>query len=125
MNRILQTTWKVLLVTFGLIPLIAGIDKFFHVLVDWDMYLSQTFAAIIPFEVSTTMAIVGIIEIIAGLIVFIRPRVGALMVMVWDLLIVVNLLFGGFYDIAVRDIGLSVGAFALWQLSRIRHAGGF
>ena len=91
---------------FAALPVIAGADKFFHV-----EYL--------PVTGHTFMLAVGVIEIVAGLLVAIRPRIGALIVTLWLWGIIVNLLLAsGFYDIALRDFGLSLGALALARLSR-------
>ncbi|MGH7583470.1 MAG: hypothetical protein ACREL5_09615, partial [Gemmatimonadales bacterium] len=101
------------------LPIIAGIDKFLHVLTDWDAYLSPAFARVSPLSVHGTMLVVGVIEIVAGLVVAFRPRFGAYLVAVWLVGIIVNLLLlGAHYDIALRDLGLLIGAVALGRLSR-------
>jgi hypothetical protein len=104
---------------FAALPVIAGVDKFFHFLVNWDLYLAPIVTQYLPVTGHTFMLAVGVIEIVAGLLVAIRPRVGALIVMLWLWGIIVNLfLVPGFYDIALRDFGLSLGALALARLSR-------
>ena len=111
--------YVILLVGFTVLPIIAGFDKFFHGLVNWDMYLAPRVERSLPFSGHTFMLIVGVIEIIAGLIVALRPRIGAYIVTLWLWGIVVNLLLiPSFYDIALRDFGLSLGALALARLSR-------
>jgi hypothetical protein len=98
---------------------LAGGDKFFHLLVNWDQYLAPFVTRILPVEGHTFMLIVGLIEIAAGLLVAIWPRVGAYVVALWLWGIIVNLLMvPGFYDIALRDFGLSLGALALARLSQ-------
>ena len=104
---------------FVLAPLIAGIDKFLHLLVNWDMYLAPWIARLSPTSGHSLMLLVGVVEIIAGLIVAFKPRVGAWIVFAWLWAIIINLLsYPGFYDIALRDFGLSLGALALARLSR-------
>ncbi|MEO6420568.1 MAG: hypothetical protein ABIP39_14235 [Polyangiaceae bacterium] len=99
-------------------PVIAGADKFLHVLTNWDAYLSPTFAKISPLSTHGTMMVVGVIEILAGLIVALRPRIGAYVVAAWLAGIIVNtFLLGRGYDIALRDFGLLLGALALGRLS--------
>jgi hypothetical protein len=111
--------YVILHVGFAALPVIAGVDKFFHLLVNWDQYLAPIVAQYLPVTGHTFMLAVGVIEIIAGLLVAIRPRIGALIVALWLWGIIVNLfLVPGFYDIALRDFGLSIGALALARLSR-------
>jgi hypothetical protein len=106
-------------VGFIALPIIAGVDKFFHRLVDWDMYLAPQVTQIVPLSAHNFMLIVGVIEIAAGLLVAIRPQIGAYVVALWLWGIIVNLLIiPGFYDIALRDFGLSLGALALGRLSQ-------
>jgi hypothetical protein len=104
---------------FTVLPIVAGLDKFFHVLVDWDSYLAPVVTRMLPFSGHTFMLVVGVIEIGAGLLVAFRPQIGGYVVMLWAWGIIANLLlFPGFYDIALRDFGLSLGALALARLSR-------
>ena len=105
---------------FVVAPVVAGLDKFFHLLTDWDMYLSPFAARMLPASISIHqfMYAVGVIEIIAGAIVAFKPRIGAYIVTLWLWAIIINLLMlSGFYDIALRDFGLSLGALALGRLS--------
>jgi hypothetical protein len=111
--------YQILHIGFALLPLIAGLDKFFHILTNWDMYLAPIVSDTLHVAPHTFMLIVGVIEIVAGVIVAVWPRVGAYIVMLWLWGIVVNLLLiPGYFDIALRDLGLSVGALALGRLSR-------
>jgi hypothetical protein len=108
-----------LLVGFAALPVIAGLDKFFHLLVNWDQYLAPLATRIVPVTTHQFMLAVGVIEIAAGLLVASRPRIGAYVVALWLWGIIVNLfLVPGFYDIALRDFGLSLGALALARLSK-------
>jgi uncharacterized membrane protein YphA (DoxX/SURF4 family) len=109
---------SILRLTYGLVPIVAGADKFTDILVNWDQYLSPAVANVLPFSAHTFMLIVGIIEIVAGLIVLIKPRVGSIIVCLWLIGIAVNLLFTGqYFDVAVRDAVMSIGAFSLFTLT--------
>jgi hypothetical protein len=114
-----RQAYLILYAGFTLLPILAGLDKFFHLLVNWDMYLAPLATRILPVSAHTFMLIVGVIEIVAGLLVFFRPQIGAYVVALWLWGIIMNLLLiPGFYDIAVRDFGLSLGALALARLSQ-------
>ncbi|HEY1024968.1 MAG TPA: DoxX family protein [Sphingobacteriaceae bacterium] len=103
--------------TYGLVPIVAGTDKFFHLLVNWDQYLAPIVTDILPLSVNTFMTIVGIIEIVAGILVLVKPRVGSLIVGIWLIGIAINLvLTGQYFDIAVRDAVMAIGAFCLYIL---------
>ncbi len=103
---------------FTLAPIVVGADKFSDVLVNWDRYLAPSIAGLSPFGVHETMYLVGVVEILAGLLVAALPRLGAPVVSLWLLGIIVNLLLiPGYYDVAVRDFGLFLAALALWRLA--------
>jgi uncharacterized membrane protein YphA (DoxX/SURF4 family) len=103
--------------TYGLVPIAAGADKFMHLLTDWDKYLAPAIANILPMQPHTFMSIVGIIEIVAGVLVLIKPKIGSLIVGLWLIGIAINLLLTGqYYDVAVRDIVMAIGAFSLYML---------
>src|SRR5690554_630780 len=96
---------QILKYTYGVVPIVAGLDKFTNILTNWTQYLSDGVVAMLPVEASTFMMIVGVIEIIAGALVLFRPREGAYLVSVWLLAIALTLLFSWSYvDVAVRDI---------------------
>lgn len=96
----------------------AGIDKFFHVLADWTIYLAPIVPQTLNISAHNFMMGVGVIEIIAALIVLFKPRIGGYIVSAWLMGIVINLLLiPGFYDIALRDFGLALSAFALARLA--------
>jgi uncharacterized membrane protein YphA (DoxX/SURF4 family) len=104
---------------YAVLPILAGLDKFTHVLVDWPRYLSPRVAGMLGLAPQTFMWAVGVIEIVAGLLVAFTPRFGAWVVAAWLVGIIVNLLLlPGYYDIALRDVGLAVGAIALALLAR-------
>jgi uncharacterized membrane protein YphA (DoxX/SURF4 family) len=122
-DKRLNVAWWALKIGLGLGPIIAGIDKYFNKLTDWGMYLSPLATKAVPVSASTFMHAVGIIEIIAGLIVLSRKaKLGSYIVMAWLLAIAVNLCTTGmFYDLAVRDVEIAIGAFALSQLTAVRE----
>jgi DoxX len=119
----LDVSWWALRVALGLTPIIAGLDKYFNKLADWGMYLSPMATKVIPIRASAFMHVVGVVEIAAGVIVLSRwTKIGSYIVMFWLIAIAVNLLTTGmFYDLAVRDLVVAVGAFALAQLTAVRE----
>jgi uncharacterized membrane protein YphA (DoxX/SURF4 family) len=115
----LNQSWWSLRITYGLVAFLAGLDKFFHVLTNWDNYLSPAVTSLVPVSAPTLMHVVGIVEMAVGLLILTRwTRIGAYIASVWLLCIAFNLvLTGSFFDVAVRDVALSVGAFTLARLS--------
>jgi hypothetical protein len=115
-----RQAFQILRIGFTVAPILAGLDKFFDVLVDWDKYLSPMANNVLGGHGHQFMLVVGVIEIIAGIGVFLKPRVFAYVVAAWLLGIILNLLsIPGYYDIALRDLGLLLGALALGRLSQI------
>jgi uncharacterized membrane protein YphA (DoxX/SURF4 family) len=119
----LNDSWWALRIALGLMPIVSGVDKFFNKLADWGMYLSPYATKVVPVSVPTFMHMVGIVEIFAGVIVLSRwTKIGSYIVMVWLIVIAANLMTTGmFYDLAVRDLEIAVGAFALSQLTTVRE----
>lgn len=114
--RQVQQTLKL---TFGIVPIVAGLDKFTNLLTNWTDYLGNN-SSLIPLDPLVFMKVVGIIEIIAGIIVLIRPLIGAYIVMTWLICIALQLLIGGHYfDVAVRDLVMAIGAYTLAQLTKL------
>jgi hypothetical protein len=112
-----QAFW-LLRVGFVVAPILFGLDKFFNVLVDWQIYLAPQINDVIPGNAHQAMLAVGVIEIVAGLVVAVRPRFGGYLVAAWLGGIIINLLVqADFYDIALRDFGLLVAALALARLA--------
>jgi hypothetical protein len=110
--------YQLLHFAFIVAPIVAGADKFVHLLVNWDQYLAPSIAALLPISGHAFMLIVGVVEIVAGLIVAFRPLIGGYIVAFWLWGIIINLLLvPGYFDIALRDFGLSLGALALARLS--------
>jgi uncharacterized membrane protein YphA (DoxX/SURF4 family) len=126
MDHRLNTAYWVLRIGLGIGPFVAGLDKFFNFLTDWTMYLSPLATRVVPISASTFMHIAGIIEMIVGLAVLAGfTRMGAYVVMVWLIAIAANLVTTGmYYDLAVRDVEIALGAFALACLAEVRESAG-
>jgi uncharacterized membrane protein YphA (DoxX/SURF4 family) len=118
----LNSSWWALRLTYGLVPIVAGLDKFTNLLARWTDYLSPIVTRVLPISPSTFMHFAGVVEIAAGVLVLTRyTRYAAWVVGAWLLLIAANLLTTGHYlDIAVRDVVMSVGAFVLARLSMLK-----
>lgn len=114
---VFQGLW-LLRITFTVAPMVFGLDKFAHVLVDWDRYLAPEFVDLLPGNAHQLMYAVGVIEIVAGLAVAVRSCFGGYLVGAWLALIIANLLLqADYYDIALRDFGLLVSALGLARLA--------
>jgi hypothetical protein len=112
--------FRILQAVFVIAPIFAGADKFFHILVNWDQYLAPLVPTLTGIPAHTFMLGVGVIEIIAGILVAIKPRIGSAIVAAWLAGIIVNLLLiPGYFDIALRDFGLCLSAIALFRLSSL------
>lgn len=113
---------------FTVAPILFGLDKFSNLLTDWTGYLAPVVPGALHLPAQTVMYAVGVIEIVAGILLALRPRIGSLVVAAWLVGIIVNLLIlGAFYDVALRDFGLFVGALALNRLATaaaVRQPGG-
>jgi uncharacterized membrane protein YphA (DoxX/SURF4 family) len=122
-SRLNVACWT-LRVGLGVGPFLAGLDKFFNRLTVWDMYLNPAIPALLHVSPATFMHLVGVVEMVAGILVFTRfTRYAAYIVMVWLLAISASLVAQGlFLDIAVRDVELALGAFVLAKLTEIREA---
>jgi uncharacterized membrane protein YphA (DoxX/SURF4 family) len=123
-DKRLNASWWALRIALGVVPILSGIDKYFNRLTDWGMYLSPYVTKMIP--APAFMHVVGAVEIVAGVMVLSRwTKIGSYIVMLWLIGIAINLLTTGmFYDIAVRDLEIAVGAFVLSQLSTVRESYG-
>jgi hypothetical protein len=120
-----QSFW-LLRVGFTVAPIVFGADKFANVLVNWEKYLAPWIHHLSPLSATHTMHVVGGIEILAGIAVAVKPRYGAYLVAAWLAGIIVNLLtYPGFYDVALRDFGLMLGALTLARLASIYDPPGF
>lgn len=120
MNSNVQFVKNLLKFTFGLVPIVAGLDKFTNILTNWSQYISEGFAGMLPFEPSTFMMVVGVIEIVAGVLVLTKTKIGAYVVSTWLVAIALTLIFSWSYiDVAVRDLVMAIAAFSLAKLSEL------
>lgn len=119
----LNSAWWALKIGLGVGPFLAGLDKFFNLLTNWQMYLSPSVERLLPISGGTFMHIVGIIEMVVGIAVLTRwTRLGAYVAMIWLIAIAANLVSTGiFYDLAVRDLEIAIGAFTLARLTEFRE----
>ncbi|HEX8171585.1 MAG TPA: DoxX family protein [Thermoanaerobaculia bacterium] len=123
MDQRIDNVWWILRVTFGLCAFLAGLDKFFGLLVDWQQYLSPLAKSVLPIAPDVLIQIVGAIEMMVGLAILsgIATRLGAYVVTGWLMLIALELVTNGkYFDIAVRDVVMALGAFSLAKLSEVR-----
>jgi uncharacterized membrane protein YphA (DoxX/SURF4 family) len=112
--------FTLLRIGFTVAPILFGLDKFTNVMVDWSTYLAPWINDILPGSADQAMYVIGVVEIVAGLAVALRPRYGALLVAAWLGGIIFNLLtYSGYYDIALRDFGLMLGALTLARLATV------
>ncbi|HEX5760684.1 MAG TPA: hypothetical protein VF121_15965 [Thermoanaerobaculia bacterium] len=113
-----QQAFRILHFGFTVAPIVAGLDKFADILTDWTRYLAPLFPQLLGVSPETFMLGVGVIEVVAGVLVAIKPRIGGYVVAAWLLGIIVNLLMlGEYFDVALRDLGLMLGALALARLA--------
>jgi len=116
----LTGTFNLLKYTFVVVPIVAGADKFTNLLTDWSQYLNPSIAGLLPLSTVTFMMIVGVVEIIAGLIVLKKPEIGGYIVAAWLTLIALTLLLGfNYIDVAVRDLVMAISAFAMARIASI------
>ena len=122
-RRVVDSVWWTLRMSFGLVPLLAGLDKFFNLLAPWPKYVAPAVAHVLPFSPQHFMYIAGIIEIVAGLAMLLSPwtKAFAFVIAAWLAGIALNLVAGGFYDVAVRDLVMAVAAISLGRLTDVVH----
>ena len=120
----LNQAWWILRIALGLGPFLAGLDKFFNLLTNWSMYLSPIAERLLPFSGTEFMKIVGIVEMLVGLAILTRwTRIGSYIAAIWLVMIAINLVSTGmFYDLAVRDVEIAIGAFTLARLTEVRDS---
>ena len=117
-NSFPQPVFNVMRITLSVVPVVAGLDKFTNFLTHWEQYLHPALVKVLPFSPHVFMMIVGVIEIIAGIIVWIKPGIGGYIVAAWLSAIAVSLLAGGTWlDVAVRDLAMAVSAFSLAKMT--------
>jgi hypothetical protein len=122
MDTRLTVPWLGLRIGIGLTATLAGLDKFLNLLADWARYVSPLAAAVLPFSTDTFMTIVGVVEIAVGLSILAGwTRIGAYVASAWLIGVAVNLALAGFFDVAVRDVVMSLAAFTLARLAETRQ----
>ena len=125
MEQKLGTPYVALRWTYGLVPLLAGLDKFFNLLADWSSYLSPAVASTLPVSPTTFMYFVGVVEMAVGIMVLTRwTKVGAYLAAAWLTAIAANLVVAGSLDVAVRDLAMAVGAYTLARLAELQEPAG-
>ena len=119
LQQTIKPTFNLLKLTFGIVPIVAGLDKFTNLLTNWEQYIDPNIGSLLPFEGHTFMMIVGVIEIVAGVIVLKKPEIGGYIVAVWLTLIALTLLAGfNYVDVAVRDLVMAISAFAMARMAK-------
>lgn len=119
-KQALKKIFNLLKYTFVIVPIVAGADKFTNLFTHWEQYINPSIAGMLPFSASVFMMIVGVIEIIAGIIVLKKPEVGGYIVAAWLTVIALTLLMGfNFADVAVRDLVMAISAYSMTRLSKI------
>ena len=118
----LNSPYTALRLTYGLVPLLAGADKFTNLLTDWPKYLSPQLAGMLGSSTPLFMHVIGVVEMLVGLMVLTRwTKIGAFVATAWLTLIAVNLVMVGQFDVAVRDLAMAVGAFTLARMEQVRE----
>ena len=118
--KLSEVYWPLRL-AYGLVPLLAGLDKYTNILANWERYVSPLAASILPMSVESFMHIIGVVEIVVGLAVLLGwTRLGALVAMGWLVVISLNLLLAGYLDVAVRDLVMAIGAYTLCMVAAER-----
>lgn len=119
LNQALKPGFTLLKLTFGIVPIVAGLDKFTNVLTNWEQYLHPGLAGMLPFSAHTFMMIVGVIEIAAGILVLKKAELGGYVVAAWLTLIALTLLAGFSYvDVAVRDLVMAISAYSMARMAK-------
>lgn len=119
-KQITKQVFNTLKFVFVIVPVVAGLDKFANILCQWTQYINPALLNLLPFSGETFMMIVGVIEIIAGILVLLNPKTGGFVVSAWLALIALTLIAGwNFVDVAVRDLVMAISAFSMSKLSSI------
>lgn len=120
LQRGIKAIFSLLRITLGIVPIVAGLDKFTNILTNWEQYLNPVLVQILPFSAHTFMMVVGVIEIIAGILVLRRPAIGGYVVAAWLTAIALSLLVSfSFVDVAVRDLVMAISAFSLAKMAKL------
>jgi hypothetical protein len=119
LQQAIKPTFNLLKLTFGLVPIVAGLDKFTNLLTNWEQYINPSIGGMLPFSGHTFMMIVGVIEIVAGIIVLKKTEIGGYVVSAWLALIALTLLASFSYvDVAVRDLVMAISAFSMARIAK-------
>jgi len=119
LQQAIKPTFNLLKLTFGLVPIVAGLDKFTNLLTNWEQYINPSIGGMLPFSGHTFMMIVGVIEIVAGIIVLKKTEIGGYIVSAWLALIALTLLASFSYvDVAVRDLVMAISAFSMARIAK-------
>ena len=119
----LETPRLALWLAFGLVPLVAGLDKFTYLLTDWSQYLAPVVRSVLPIAPKTFLSIAGVVEILVGLAILTRwTEIGSYVAAAWLTLVAGNLVLAGYFDVAVRDLVMAVAAFTLARLTAVHRA---
>lgn len=119
-NQSLTQTFNLLKYTFGIVPIVAGADKFTNLLTNWEQYVNPSIASLLPFSASVFMMIVGVIEIVAGIIVLKKTEIGGYIVAGWLTAIAFTLIVGfNYVDVAVRDLVMAIAALSMARISKV------
>jgi uncharacterized membrane protein YphA (DoxX/SURF4 family) len=122
-TKLTDFPYRALRIAFGVVPFLAGLDKFFNLLTHWEKYLSPAMRSVLPVTPATFLHAVGLIEMVVGLAILTRwTRLGSYVAALWLVGIAVNLLLAGYYDIAVRDVVMAIAAYVLAEMSEARVA---
>jgi hypothetical protein len=120
LNQAITPIFNLLKLTFGIVPIVAGLDKFTNLLTHWDAYISPSIAEMLPVSASAFMMVVGVVEIAAGVIVLMRPAIGGLIVAGWLTVVAISLIAGlNHLDVAVRDLVMAIGAFSFAKIAKL------
>jgi uncharacterized membrane protein YphA (DoxX/SURF4 family) len=121
--KALETPRVALRLAFGLVPLLAGLDKFTYLLTDWSQYVAPIVRSLLPIASETFLSLAGIVEILVGLAILTRwTEIGSYVAAAWLALIAGNLILAGYFDVAVRDLVMAVGAYTLGRLTAVHEA---
>ncbi len=119
LNKAIKPTFNLLKFTFGIVPIVAGLDKFTNLLTNWEQYIHPGLAGMLPFSGHVFMMIVGVIEIVAGILVLKKTEIGGYVVAAWLTLIAFTLLANlNYMDVAVRDLVMAISAFSMARIAK-------
>ena len=120
LNQVARSSVNVLTLTIGIFVIVMGLDKYTNFLTDWGKYTDPYIAKMLPFPIDTLMIIIGIVEVIAGTALFMKPSLGGIFIAIWLTIVSITLVMGGNYlDVAARNMVMAICAFTLSRLSLV------